>query len=589
MLVLGLNAYHADAAAALIRDGAIIAAAEEERFKRVKHWAGLPVESATWCLSTARASLSDVDVVALNRDPRANLGRKILYALRRRPSAQFVWDRIRNLRSIESIVGSLETALRHGGRGRTQSFHGKIINVEHHLAHQASSFLASPFQEAALLSVDGFGDFTSTSWGRGVGARIYLDGRIYFPHSLGAFYLAMTQFLGFTQFGDEYRVMGLAPYGKPRFLDAMRRVVRTQSDGTFQLDLRYFRHGITGPMFRWSDGKPSLACHFTPEIEDLVGPARTPHEELSERHKDIACSVQSRFEECLFGLVSLARSACSGECLCLSGGAAMNAVANGRILRKTSFRKIYVPPAPGDAGGAIGAALWAWQQQGDAGVRPAPVRRSYFGPRFNHAETERSLDSARKVLQARGCGVRLAHDTKTLCETVAHEVAAGRVVGWFQGRMEFGPRALGNRSIIGDPRREDMRDIINARIKLREPFRPFAPSVLREYMRDWFDVDDDVPFMMKAHPIRKDRRHLVRAVTHVDGTARPQTIGREQNPLYHRLVSAFYSRTGIPMVLNTSFNENEPIVRSPEEAIDCFLRTEMDVLVLGLYMLRKAG
>jgi len=588
MHLLGLNAYHADASAALVRDGELVAATEEERFRRVKHWAGLPSRAAAWCLEEGGITLSDVDVLAVNRDPRANLGRKALYALRRRPSPRLVWDRLRNFGKVETVAGMLEAALREGGGPLGAGFRGEVRRVEHHLAHQASSFLVSPFEEAALLSVDGFGDFASTSWGFGSGTEVTLDGKVHFPHSLGAFYLTMTQYLGFPRYGDEYRVMGLAPYGEPRYLEEMRRVVRSRPDGTFELDLRCFRHHDTDLDYRWEGGRPTVESHYTPELEARLGPAREPGEALTDRHKDIARSVQARFEECVLDLLRMLHDRLPVDAVCLSGGAAMNSVANGRAVRESPFRRVFVPPAPGDAGGAVGAALWAWHEMTGAGRGPEMIHSSY-GAGFDADACRRALDRREADLRAAGAAPELKDDQGALCRAVAAEIADGQVVGWFQGRMEFGPRALGHRSILCDPRRADMRDVINQRIKLREPFRPFAPSVLREAMGEWFEVDDDVPFMMKVYPIRPGKRDRVSAVTHVDGTGRPQTVTREAHPLYHRLISAFRERTGVPMVLNTSFNENEPIVHRPEEAVDTFLRTDMDVLVLGPWVVWKAG
>lgn len=584
-IVLGLNTYHADAAAALLIDGEIVAAAEEERFRRVKHWAGLPAKSVAWCLGMAGITLSDVDLLAVNRDPRANLLRKVGYVVRRRPAPRLVLDRLQNLSRIQSVSEALEVAL---GGDRSQRFHGDVCKVEHHLAHQASAFLASPFGEASLLAVDGFGDFASTSWGIGRDTNIELDGRILFPHSLGIFYLTMTQFLGFNRYGDEYKVMGLAPYGKPRHLHAMRQIVRTKSDGTFDLDLAYFRHQATNLAYRWEGGAPTVQQHFTPDLEELLGPARTPDEELTDRHRDIARSVQARFEETVLDLLDLVDERYATDAVCLSGGAAMNSVANGKALVATRFRRVFVPPAPGDAGGAIGAALVAWHEKSGA-ARGTPMESSSLGPEFDDSACLGALKQRSVDLEARAITVEKVLDADDLCSKVAPLIASGLVVGWFEGRMEFGPRALGHRSILCDPRRRDMREKINAKIKLREPFRPFAPSILHERMGDWFEVVDDIPFMMKVYPIRPEVRHEVPAVTHVDGTGRAQTVTAEAHPLYHRLIRAFEEETGVPMVLNTSFNENEPIVNCPEEALDCFLRTEMDVLALGPYLVCKAS
>ena len=581
MNVLGLNAYHADAAAALVVDGRLVAAVEEERFRRVKHWAGFPAEATAWCLREGQLDLGDIDVVAVNRDPRANLWRKVAHALRHRVHPDLVRDRLRNARRIGGLEEQL-SRLDPGGR----SFGGQICRVEHHLAHQASAFLVSPFSEAVLFSVDGFGDFSSASWGVGRGGRMRLDGRVYFPHSLGIFYLAITQYLGFPKYGDEYKVMGLAPYGKPAFLDAMRRVVRTLPEGEFRLDLDYFRHHREDLAYRWEAGAPTVERHYTEALEDLLGPPRREGEDLEPRHFDIARSAQARFEEVVLQMLRRFHARYGYAAVVVSGGAAMNSVANGKITRETPFERIFAPPAPGDAGGAVGAALLAWQE-GSGASRPEPMTHSYYGPGYGRDAIWAALEGSARPIGAVGCEIRESDDEESLCREVADRIADGEVLGWFQGRMELGPRALGNRSILCDPRRADMRDVINAKIKLRESFRPFAPSILREAMAEWFEVDDDVPFMMKVYEIREEKRSRIPAVTHVDGTGRPHTVTAEANPLYHRLIRSFAERTGVPMVLNTSFNENEPIVNRPEEALDCFLRTEMDTLVLGPFLVTK--
>jgi carbamoyltransferase len=581
MIVLGLNAYHADAAAALVVDGRIVAAVEEERFRRIKHWAGFPTESVAWCLQEAGLDLADVDVVAVNRDPRANLARKLAYGLRYRPRAALVLDRLRNARRI----GGLEEVLSRSAPC-SRSFRARVRNVEHHLAHQASAFLVSPFPEAVLLSLDGFGDFASASWGFGRGNGMRIDGRILFPHSLGIFYLAMTQFLGFPKYGDEYKVMGLAPYGEPRYVEAMRAIVRSEPEGEYRLDLGYFRHHREDLGYRWEGGAPTVERHYTPALEELLGPAREEIDELESRHFDIARSAQARFEEVALAMLRALHPRYGVDAVVLSGGAAMNSVANGKVTRETPFARVFAPPAPGDAGGAVGAALVAWQEGGGS-TRPEPMEHSYFGPGYDRDALGCVLDEAAPRLEAAGCESREAASEDELCREIAGRIADGEVLGWFQGRMELGPRALGNRSILCDPRRPDMRDVLNAKIKLREPFRPFAPSILREAMGEWFEVDDDVPFMMKVYEIRAEKRSRIPAVTHVDGTGRPHTVAAHANPLYHRLIEAFAERTGVPMVLNTSFNENEPIVNRPEEALDCFLRTEMDTLVLDRFVVTK--
>ncbi|WP_439532566.1 carbamoyltransferase family protein [Polymorphobacter sp.] len=579
-IIIGINAYHGDSAACLVRDGQLVAAAEEERFRRVKHWAGFPSESIRWCLAEAGVTLADVDHVALNQDSSANLVRKIGYAARKRPSLALISDRIRNKRERSSVADQLAKTIGPG-------FAGRVHPVEHHLAHLSSAFHVSPFEEASVVSVDGFGDFASAAWGHGHGSKIDIDDKVYFPHSLGIFYEALTKWLGFPHYGDEYKVMGLAPYGTPHFLDEMRRIVLLQPDGSFKLDLDYFRHDTEKVSYEWEDGAPVSASNlFSPELEKLLGPARQAGDELTQRHKDIARSIQAMYEEAFFHLLASVHARHGGDALCLSGGCAANSVANGKVYARSPYKRLYVQSAAGDAGGAIGAAFVVWHQLG--GARGFVMDHAYWGPHATAPELASLLDAHKPALDAAGCTVTAIADEDELCTRTATAIAEGKVIGWFQGRMEWGPRALGNRSILGDPRRADMKDILNLKIKRRESFRPFAPSVLAEAVPAWFEETDDVPFMMQVYPIRADKRERIPAVCHVDGSGRLQTVRAETNPRYHRLISAFEAQTGVPMLLNTSFNENEPVVCTPEEALDCFLRTKMDVLVLGDWLIERA-
>jgi carbamoyltransferase len=460
-----------------------------------------------------------------------------------------------------------------------QGFRARVHPVEHHVAHLSSAFHVSPFEEAVVVSVDGFGDFASAAWGVGKGTRIEVDDRVYFPHSLGIFYQAMTQFIGFPHYGDEYKVMGLAPYGQPAYLEQMRRIVLLQPDGGFKLDLDYFRHAREKVEYEWEDGSPSVGTLYADQLADLLGPARQPGDALEQRHRDIARSVQAMYEEAFFHLLNRLHDRHGGNAVCIAGGCGMNSVANGKVTLRTPFRDVYVQSAAGDAGGAIGAAYSVWH--GIDAARAPEMNHAYLGPSFDDAAIAALLSERAAQIEAASCRVRRVGDEAALCALTADAIGAGKVVGWFQGRMEWGPRALGNRSILGDPRRADMKDILNLKIKRRESFRPFAPSVLREAVPEWFELDGDVPFMMQVYPIREDKRARIPAVTHVDGTGRLQTVHRETNPRYHRLIERFREQTGVPMVLNTSFNENEPVVCRPEEALDCFLRTRMDLLVLG--------
>ncbi|MGE0258500.1 MAG: carbamoyltransferase [Alphaproteobacteria bacterium] len=571
MIILGLNAFHADSAACIVRDGKLVAAAEEERFRRIKHWAGFPSQAIAYCLRECGVSLGDVDHVAVNQNSTAQLPKKLAYLAFARPSPRLVLERIRNRRIRERLPDRL-AALFPGARSRAT-----LHRIEHHAAHLSSAFHVSPFSEAVVVSVDGFGDFASAAWGVGSGTDISLDGRILFPHSLGIFYEAMTRYLGFAQYGDEYKVMGLAPYGSPVYLDTLRRLVRLKPGGSFELDLRYFRHHNEELSYRWEDTAPTTGELFSPALEELLGPRRRPEEPLESRHRDIAWGVQALYEEAFFHLLRALHERYKLTDIALAGGCAMNSVANGKIRLTTPFRRVYVQAAAGDAGGAVGAAYAVWHKLG--GARSFIMDHAYWGPAFDNSEIARLIESKRGDMT--GCVVDRLDDEAELCWRAASAVADGRIVGWFQGRMEWGPRALGNRSILCDPRRADIRDILNARIKRRESFRPFAPSVLDNAVGEWFEQDDDVPFMTQVFQVREKKRSQIPAVTHIDGSGRLQTVYRHTNPRYYRLIETFRDLTGIPLVLNTSFNENEPIVCRPDEALDCFLRTGMDILIIG--------
>jgi carbamoyltransferase len=579
LIILGLSAFHADSAAAVLRDGMLIAAAEEERFRRIKHWAGFPVQAIGYCLREAGVDLADVDCVAVNQDSQANVARKLGYLLSHRPDPGLVIARWRNRRSRGGILDLLARAF------PGQTLRAAVHRVEHHLAHLSSAFHVSPFEEAVAVSVDGFGDFSSAAWGLATGCNLSAAQRVYFPHSLGVFYQALTQYLGFPHYGDEYKVMGLAPYGKPAYLNAMRKLVSLRPDGSFRLSLNYFLHHRSQISYEWDDGKPQFSDLFAPALEGLLGPRRKPTDTLEDRHLDIARSVQAIYEEAFFHLIRTAQERYGSKNLALAGGCAMNSVANGKVRRVTPFRRVYVQSAAGDAGGAIGAAFALWHKLG--GKRTFVMDHAYWGPEFTPADIAKELSEYRTELSRAGCTIEeLPHDS-TLCRRTSAAIADGKVVGWFQGRMEWGPRALGNRSILCDPRRADMKAVLNAKIKRRESFRPFAPSILEEAVPEWFEENDAVPFMMQVFQIRQEKRHLIPAVTHVDGSGRLQTVSPQTNPLYYRLIAAFGEHTGIPLVLNTSFNESEPIVCRPREALDCFLRTEMDLLVLGNTMISR--
>jgi carbamoyltransferase len=579
MFILGINAFHGDSSACLIQDGKLIAAAEEERFRRIKHWAGFPSQAIAYCLKEAGVDLSMIDHLAINQDSKANLGKKLAYTIIKRPDLSLVLDRIRNKRERASVEDHLAQSF------PGSVFKGKVHAVEHHIAHLSSAFHVSPFEQAVVVSVDGFGDFASAAWGIGKGTSIDVEERVYFPHSLGIFYQALTQYLGFPHYGDEYKVMGLAPYGEPKYLTQMREIVKLESDGGFKLNLDYFRHHREKIEYEWENGSPSVGHLFSEKLAELLGPARTSDQALEQKHKDLARSVQAMYEEAFFHLLNTLHKQHGIDQLCIAGGCGMNSVANGKLTLHTPFKEIYVQSAAGDAGGAIGAAYATWHELG--GARGPEMDHAYWGPAASDAEIENLLQQRDEDIVSQSCQIKKYDDERALCTRVAENVAAGQVVGWFQGRMEWGPRALGNRSIVCDPRRADMKDILNLKIKRRESFRPFAPSILRESVSDWFEQDGEVPFMMQVYQIRAEQRSKIPAVCHVDGSGRLQTVYEKTNPRYYHLIQAFHGLTGVPMVLNTSFNENEPVVCTPQEALDCFLRTKMDCLVLGDWVLER--
>ena len=625
MYILGLNAYHGDAAAALIEDGHLVAAAEEERFNRIKHCAGFPTQSIQYCLRAAGISIEQVEHVGISRDPSAHLHKKVVAAAQRAARgivgrrsvgselssvavvdeeadetsalsgnghgpglARQLADRLRNAARTRNLKDELANALEIPSVNLRARFH----NVEHHRAHLASSFFVSPFGHAALLSIDGFGDFISTMWAVGRDRRIDILGQVEYPHSLGIVYTATTQFLGFPHYGDEGKVMGLAPFGQPRFIDQFREIIRTEPNGQFRLQLDYFRHHAEGVDMSWNEGSPVIGRIFSDEYAAAFGPPRHPRAPLTDRDRDLAASLQMRLEEVAFQVLRHLHDETGLTDLGLSGGVAYNSVMNGKIRLHTPFRRVFIQPAAGDSGTAVGVCYQIWSEVAQVvNSRPRDddertqvnnlrtMEGAYTGPEFSDAEIEKELELS--DLKFEKCS------ESELTERAARDIADGAVVGWFQGRMEFGPRALGNRSILVDPRRAGMKETLNQRIKKRETFRPFAPSILCEHVGDYFEQTHPAPTMLMVYQIKPERRAEIPAVTHVDGSGRLQTVSREMNARYYQLIEAFYKLTGVPVVLNTSFNENEPIVCTPGDAIDCFLKTRMDVLYLGNYSVRR--
>jgi carbamoyltransferase len=559
----------------------LIAAVEEERFTRVKYAAGFPAQSIRYCLKEAGLRLKDIDHIAIPRNRYVRLARKLFYAARMR---YFAVHRTR----ANARFGRIPTALAEALDEDPKAIRAKVHHVEHHQAHLASSYFASPFERAAVFSADGLGDFASAMWGAGIDSRLVVEGSVPFPHSLGFCYNAVTQYLGFHKFGEEFKVMGLSAYGQPEYLELFRDIVHfdpNRKDLDFRLNLEYFVHHLDRPEVVWTETNksPTQKKMFSPELERRIGPSRVAGEPLQQLHCNVASSLQTRLEEVYLGMLRKLAHSAGTKNLCVAGGVALNCLANGKILDETPFERVYIPPAPGDSGLSVGAALYVWSQK-LGNPRNFQMNHAYWGPSF----TSRQLRDALECSGIRGAQYPIAelHERELLRRTAAL-VADGKIVAWFQGRTEWGPRSLGNRSILADPRRPEMKEILNRRVKHREFFRPFAPSVLSEAASEWFERSHPAPFMTMAYRVRKEKREFIPSPTHVDGTGRLQTVAREMNPRFWQLIKAFDQITGVPVVLNTSFNDNEPIVNCPEEALDCFSRTETDALVLGDYLVTK--
>ena len=575
MLILGLNMFHADASAAIVKDGEVVFAIAEERLNRKKHFGGFPALAIRACLDHVGASIYDVDHVAIGQDTDANLAKKVQYAL---SNPTRILNFIR-MRQRKEEMRDLRTLIIQSLEADPQRLRFSEHHLEHHLAHIASAFYCSPWESAAGFSYDGSGDFVSTMTARCEGTEIQVLDRVYLPHSLGSFYTMICDFIGYRKYGDEGKVMGLAPYGKDTYCAQIKKLIHS-ANGSFQLDLDYFQAlGSNQGMQVKEDGTVELARHFSDRMVEMFGASREPYSEIVQRDMDLAFAMQHCFEEVFFDLLNGLHVKVPTENLAMAGGCALNSVANGKLFDRTPFRQTWIQPAAGDEGLAIGAALHTYHSVLKQ-PRKFVMKDSYLGPDFSNERVEGCLKAANLKYQ------RL--ERQPLLDAVAAEMALGNIVGWFQGRMEWGPRALGNRSIVAHPGLPTMKDTLNARIKQREWFRPFAPSILADRQQEYFEHDHPSPFMLHVYKIRPEKRAQLCAVNHVDDTGRLQTVSREENPLYYDLIQAFERKTGIPVILNTSFNENEPIVCKPEEAIDCFQRTKMDVLAIGSYLVLKS-
>ncbi|MAU37362.1 MAG: carbamoyltransferase [Flavobacteriales bacterium] len=567
MYILGINAYHGDSSACLLKDGVVVCAIEEERILRIKHWAGFPSKAIQFCLEDAGITIQDVDHITISRDLKANFYKKIFYTFYNRTNLSAIWARLKNFRKVNAIKSDLANLF------KISEFDIKadIHNIEHHRSHISSSFFASSFKKSAILSIDGFGDFTSTMTAFGNDNKLNILKEVNYPHSLGLFYTAVTQFLGFSNYGDEYKVMGLAPYGNPKYLKKLEKIIKLTDEGFFKLDKKYFKHFKDGVAMEWEGGSPNIDALYTKDWEDLFGRSRLKGEELEQWHIDLAASAQKITERVVFHILNNLQKETGCDNICIAGGVAQNSVINGKILENTNFKNIYIPSAGNDAGTSIGSALYLYNHI-FRNERMPEIISAYFGSRYDNQEVLQALEKEKSTY-------KILSD-EDLFDTVVDKLLSGGVIGWFQGRSEFGSRALGHRSILVDPRRKDAKDLLNKKIKRRESFRPFAPSILKEYVKEYFVQDSLVPFMEKVFEIRKEKQEKIPAVCHIDGTGRLQSVDKKISPRYHRLISKFAEKTGVPILLNTSFNENEPIVNTPVEALNCFKRTKMDMLVI---------
>jgi carbamoyltransferase len=574
-VILGLNTAHAGSSAALLVNGQPVAAIAEERLNRVKYYAGFPKLAIRMCLDMAGLKFSDIDAVAIGRDSSANLDKKIRFALRN-PT------RLLNLIKMKLSRGKLDdlkTLLAAECEVDPATLRFAEHPVEHHLAHIASAYFISPWDKAAGFSLDGSGDFVTCMMAACEGDRIDVKKRIYVPHSLGSFYTMLCEFIGYKKYGDEGKVMGLAPYGTDRYLAEVRQMVSLTPDG-MTLNPRFFMpFGSTQGLSINEKGEMVLSRHYSDEVVKLFGPPREPYSDIPKRDRDLSYAMQRVFEEGYFHLLNMTHKLFPCERVAMAGGCVLNSVANGKMFGTTPFRQTCIQPAAGDEGLALGAALYVSRSVLKEG-KPYVMKDSYLGPEYSEAAIRAELD-------ARGVKFERLERAALLDATVEH-IAAGDVIGWFQGRMEWGPRALGNRSILVHPGLPTMKETLNARIKRREWFRPFAPVVLAERQAEIFEHSHPSPFMLHVYKIRPEWRERLCAVNHVDDTGRLQSVAREENALYYDLVQRFGEKTGTPVLLNTSFNENEPIVCTPAEAIDCYQRTKMDVLVIGPFVCRKA-
>ena len=573
--ILGLNFLHSDTSACIFKNGKLIAAAEEERFTRLKHTSNFPINAINFCLNEAEIKFSDIDTVTINSNPFTSFQKKILFTLKNFKRYKLAFKSISNIKKKVSLKKLISQNF-----DSENSFKGKIRYVDHHISHILSSSSYSGFEKSVNLSIDGFGDFASAAWGTSEQNKISIDSKVFFPHSMGIFYQSITQFLGFKKYGDEYKVMGLSSYGNPTYQKQLSKLLYNTDEG-YKLNLKYFIHQDQNIFKNNKTGQIEYFDLYSQELKNLIGDERKFDDEINQRHMDIAKSAQVVYENTLFTLLTSLYQKYKIKNLTLSGGCAMNSVANGKILKKTPFEKVYISPNPGDAGGSIGSALFFLLEKGQKIENN--INYAYLGSNYSDEDIEQVI--SQKDLKTNFFVKK--YPDEDLYNFISDQLCLSKIIGWFQGKMEWGARALGNRSILADARNPKIKDIINKKIKKRESFRPFAPAILEEFTSQWFEIDKDVPYMSEVYKILKNKVNDLPGITHVDGTGRLQTVTKSNNNKFYSLIKNFYNKTNIPIVLNTSFNENEPIVESPGQAIDCFLRTNMDILVLGSWVISR--
>ena len=579
MYILGINAYHGDSSACLIKDGEILAAVEEERFNRIKHWSGFPEQAIKFCLNKSNIDINEINYITTNSNFYSNLHLKVYFSINKIVNPAFLINQIIRKRKKTNLKNTIKKSF------SINKLFPKIVNIDHHLSHISSSFFCSPFDESISISIDGFGDFASLVIAKNIHNKTEIISRVLFPNSAGVLYQAVTQYLGFKNYGDEYKVMGMAGFGEKKYEDQFNQIVTIKNKGKFEINNKFLNLYNKNFEFNWDGGSPSFNDLYNEQmfINLFNLKPRKTNQEINSDYFSLANSLQLTYEKILFNALNYAKNFSNSKNLCISGGCAMNSLANGKIRKKTQFENIFISSSPGDSGGSIGSALNLYYKI-YKDKKHFSQSNPYLGCEFTNENIKNEIN--KNISLKDNSKFKIINlDSDELTTFISKKITEGNVIGWFQGRMELGPRALGNRSILCDPRIKNLKDLLNLKIKRRESFRPFAPAILKDYMNDWFDDNFDSPYMMQVVPIKKNKLNIVPAVVHVDGTCRVQTVTNKNNEIFYNLIKKFYDHTSVPILLNTSFNENEPIVNKPAEAINCFLRTKLDILVINNYII----